>query len=110
MNYVDYQKRGWTRIAPDAGILDWVDAVAPHAQSLLQDPELRAKWLRYGGTWFAGVNVLGANADGAVGNGPAMPTAVTDALDRLYLDWNGFDPGQLSVCYPGYPRRCNPST
>ncbi|MFO1173339.1 MAG: hypothetical protein U1E49_20520 [Hyphomicrobiaceae bacterium] len=99
-----YQARGWCRFAAGAALARWVDATLPDARATVSAPE-NAKWLRCGGTWFAGVNVLGNDARGAVPGGPALSGAVIDFIrDELGLTGFGWDPGQVSVCYPRYPQ------
>jgi hypothetical protein len=94
--------RGWEVFAAEPATQDWVAAAQGPAQAILADPDLRARWLRHGGTWFAGVDVLPNDATGRIGTGPALTgralaaaEAVTGALP--------LHPAQLSVTYPGYP-------
>jgi hypothetical protein len=99
-------RRGWLAFPPERSVQDWVRAVAPEAARLEADPTLRARWLRCGGTWFAGVNVLGNDAEGSVAEGPPLACAALDfAADALGLGRLALDAGQVSVCRPGYPRR-----
>lgn len=100
-------ERGWVRFPHDPAVADWVAAVRPVAEDCLADHAHRARWLRCGGTWFAGVNVLPNNAAGAVPGRGVRPLAgapvafVTEVLGFAGFDW---DRGQVSVCFPGYPR------
>ncbi|NNF73257.1 MAG: hypothetical protein HKN02_13830 [Rhodobacteraceae bacterium] len=69
----------------------------------MADPA-NAKWLRHGGTWFAGVNILPNDPGGGIGDTPLAGPAI-DALAAsgdLPATW---DAAQVSVVYPGYPRR-----
>jgi len=104
----DFFTNGWCRFAFDSKIAAWADHVRPQAGAAVGAPE-NTEWLRYGGTWFAGVNVLGNDETGRVGpDGPALAGApvafiaetlgLTAARDYLW------DRGQVSVCYPGYPK------
>lgn len=97
--------RGWALLPRSDAMAQWVAQVAPHANALEADPDLKAAWLRHGGTWFAGVNVLGADALGAVAGGPPLPEPVRAAAQAASAQWDGFDAGQVSVCYPGYPQQ-----
>lgn len=97
--------KGWVKFDHDPTITAWVDAAVPRARACLADPEMRAKWLRCGGTWFAGVNVLGNDTRGRVDGGPLLDGAPIEFVrDHLDLDRFAWDPGQISVCFPGYPQ------
>jgi len=101
-------RRGWCTFACDSGLSAWVEQVRPQARAIVSAPE-NAEWLRYGGTWFAGVNVLGNDAEGRVGADgiPLDCSATRFIVAELDLEAPitfGWDSGQVSVCYPGYPR------
>lgn len=99
--------RGWTVLGPCPETRAWVEAAAPLARRIWEDPEQRAAWLRCGGTWFAGVNVFPNGPDGAApehGVPPLSGLAVRFLAERLGLAGVAFDAAQISVTFPGYPR------
>lgn len=99
-------RRGWVAFPHDPDIARWAAAARPLADRIAADPDLRDRWLRCGGTWFAGVNVLPNDALGAVAAEGVPPLAgaplrfIADTLGLAGFDW---DAAQVSVCYPGYP-------
>ena len=96
--------RGWCRFERDARLSAWVEAALPAAQRTRVDPEFQ-QWLRYQGTWFAGVNALANHADGAVDDsGPLRCNAVDFIAAELGLAGFDWDRAQVSICYPGYPQ------
>ncbi|MEM7528121.1 MAG: hypothetical protein AAF416_10610 [Pseudomonadota bacterium] len=107
--------RGWCRFPFDPELAAWVAAVLPRARAIAADPANRTAWLRSGGSWFAGVNVLTNAADGsmpAIDGLPAIPPLTGQAM-RFLREMMGFgdlplDTGQLSICYPGYPAAPQP--
>jgi hypothetical protein len=104
---MDFFRRGWVRLPHDPAIAAWVAGARPVAEVCLADPAARARWLRCGGAWFAGVNVLPNDAAGAVpGRGvpPLAGAAVDFAREVLGLAGFAWDAGQVSVCFPGYPQ------
>ncbi|MEM6676520.1 MAG: hypothetical protein AAF675_01480 [Pseudomonadota bacterium] len=116
-----FHESGWCRFAYDPALAAWVEAVVPHAERIASDPSAQAAWLRCGGTWFAGVNILpndtlGGWADTATGAPagtlPTVPALSGTAIGflRSVLGHEGLplDAGQLSVCYPGYPAAPQP--
>lgn len=97
---------GYLRFAADPRLVRWIEAVHPHAARLAADPALKAAWLRCGGSWFAGVGVVGNGPDGSI-DAADVPPLACDALDfaRQALGFGGgaLDAGQLSIAYRGYP-------
>ena len=103
----DFFRRGWVRFPWDPAVARWAAAAAPVARQTFDDPDHRADWLRCGGTWFAGVNVFPNGPDGSVPDAGIPPLAgapvdfITRKLGLSGFDW---DPAQISICLPGYPR------
>ena len=100
-----FTELGWAKLDPDADLSDWIDAVRPAAISASNDPELRRQWLRSGGTWFVGVNALGNDAAGRVGDGRPLPDTALAKARSLCPHVQELDRGQVSVAYPGYPQQ-----
>ncbi|MEM1078978.1 MAG: hypothetical protein AAGI09_10660 [Pseudomonadota bacterium] len=98
------ETRGWQVFDPEPPVQDWVAHVRPTALGLAADPDWRAKWLRHGGTWFAGVNALPNDGAGRVDGGPALAGTALSVAQR-HAGPLALDPAQISVTYPGYPRR-----
>lgn len=99
-----YRERGWCHFARDAKLSAWIAAALPAARGTLRDPA-QARWLRYQGTWFAGVNALPNRADGSVdGSGPLQAEVVDFIAAELGQSGFAWDRAQVSICYPGYPR------
>lgn len=104
---VQFFRAGWVRLPHDPAVAEWVARARPVAGECLADPEHRARWLRCGGTWFAGVNVFPNDAVGAVPARGVPPLAGAPAAfvaEVLGLAGFAWDAGQVSVCFPGYPQ------
>jgi hypothetical protein len=97
-------EHGWCRFDSDARLLRWVESALPAARAARADAQ-HARWLRYQGTWFAGVNVLANHADSSVDEGEPLQGEAIDfvaaELEPGEFDW---DRAQVSICYPGYPQ------
>ncbi|MBI1416615.1 MAG: hypothetical protein GC146_05260 [Limimaricola sp.] len=91
---------GFAVLAQDARVLAWAEAARPAALAVLSDPEMRARWLRHGGTWFVGVDALPNGPDGRIGGVP-----LAGSWDGLIGPLQPLHRAQLSVTWPGYPRR-----
>lgn len=100
---------GWCGLGRVPGLAAWAEAVRPLAIRLAEAH--RDRWQRCGGTWFAGVNILPNDGAGAIPGGPPLPAGLAAAICRLTgLSGWAWEPGQVSICYPGYPRRSEGET
>lgn len=95
---------GWCLFGADRALSRWIEVSRKTIEESIHAPE-NAHWLRYGETWFAGVNVLPNDADGAVPGGPPVSgRAVNFIRDQLGHHDLAWDRAQVSVCHPGYPQ------
>ncbi len=95
---------GWCQFAYDPLLYSWVNAALPLARASLRDPQ-QAKWLRYQGTWFAGVNALPNDEQAAIADSDPLQGQVIDFIaTALGLRKFAWDRAQVSICYPGYPQ------
>ncbi len=101
--HTEYARKGWHVFDRDARLTRWVNASLGEARKTINDP-INRKWLRHGGTWFAGVNVFNNDALGALGQGPRLHGNAVRFIEELTGKPLALDKGQLSVCYPGYPK------
>ena len=104
MNSTLFFAKGWCRFDHDPRVVQWVKHALPAARAAVRSTE-NVQWLRCGGTWFSGVNVLTNDGDGVVnGSGPLRGIAVEFVREQLGITDFQWDQGQVSVCYPGYPQ------
>jgi len=105
----DFFETGWCRFAQDETLQAWALRATPAARAAVS-LTANAKWLRCGDTWFVGVNALPNGPDGAVAGGmPLTGRAVNFVREALGMSI-AWDRGQVSVVYPGYPRRMESET
>lgn len=97
------QARGWVVLPKDVQVLAWAQAARRVVLPMVSDPEQQEVWLRHGGTWFAGVDLLPNAPDGSVDGVPFAGTAV-ELVDHLGLAPSKWHAAQVSVTYPGYPQ------
>ena len=100
----DFLELGWTRFGVDARVLEWLDSAEAAARRSVSDPAF-SRWHRCGGTWFAGVGALANDADGAVPGGPPLGGEAVRFAETLAGGPFAWDRAQVSICYPGYPKR-----
>lgn len=100
-----FSTKGWCRFPYDQILARWVRQILPAARAAVAAPE-NAGWLHHRGTWFVGVNALPNDSRGAVdGCEPIAGAAIDFIHGELGMSGFGWDRGQVSVVYPGYPKR-----
>ncbi|WP_281855955.1 hypothetical protein [Litoreibacter halocynthiae] len=100
---MSFTAKGWVKFAYDAATAKWADHARQRAIPLAQDPHYTKEWLRCGGTWFVGVNLLPNDGQGRLPDGPPLAGPAIEFLQREAL-WAPLDPAQVSVIYEGYPK------
>ena len=91
--------RGWQVFAPEPAVEDWrAAALGPAVEASAREPR------RHGGTWCVGVDALDNDSAGRVGGGPVLAGAAFDAA-VAETGARALHRAQISVTYPGYPRR-----
>lgn len=100
-----FLRQGWYRFSYDERLARWAERALPAARSAVGRPE-HAQWWRCNGTWFVGVHALTNDTSGALDGGdPIEGSAVDFVRDDLGLGDVEWDRAQVSVVYPGYPKR-----
>ena len=107
MSTAAFENRGWAVFDPEPAVDAWCAAARMRADAVMRDPRRARENLRHGRTWFVGVDVMGCDPFGTVPGGPKLGGAGVDfAAAQMSDNWSGdWGRGQLSVAYPGYPRR-----
>lgn len=103
-NRTAFFRTGWIRFPFDPRLTCWLDAIRPAALRSVRDPDQRRRWLRHNGTWFVGVGALQNGTDGAVDESGPLTGRAVDFISRN-MGVTSWDPGQVSICYRGYPGR-----
>ena len=102
----DFFAKGWAKFPVERRLLEWLEHASPAAMDASEDPVLREDWLRCDGTWFVGVDALPNDADGRVGASDPLTCAALDfAREIAGAPVKPLHRGQVSVTYPGYPRK-----
>ena len=100
-----YNENGWIKFSFDPKLDHWLKSIAKPTFNAIHDKENQNEWLRCQGTWFAGVRALPNDIHGSVKGGVKLDFASSRwALNMLGVKQIVWDPAQISVCYPGYPK------
>lgn len=97
-------EQGWAQFPHDPDLLRWVADALPFARAATRDQDQITHWLRYGKTWFVGVNALPNDGEGQLPGGRPLTDKIRQAVTTVY-DWYPLDRGQVSIMYPGYPKQ-----
>lgn len=100
-----FEEKGWCRFEFDPNLAEWLAGAEGAARKVSLDAEMRAKWLRHQGTWFVGADVLGNDQKGSIDASGALRGQAIDYCQSLVGNIEDWGPGQVSVCYPGYPKQ-----
>lgn len=100
MSWLD---RGWQVFDAEPDVTRWLDVVGPEALRIGEGARRNGD-LRHGGTWFVGVDALPNGADGAVAGGPPLAGCALSTARGVTGDLP-LHRAQVSVTFPGYPRR-----
>lgn len=100
---MSFADKGWIRFPYYNATAAWAEHARRVAVPLTQDPQYFDDWLRCGGTWFVGVNLLGNDGQGWLPGGPLLAGPAIEFLreERLLTP---LDSAQISVIYEGYPK------
>ncbi len=99
----EFLDQGFLTFPVDDALAGWVAEARAAGRAAVADPAC-AHWLRCGGTWFVGVDALPNDAQGRVGGGPPLQGAAVDFIRNELGLALPLHRGQISVCYPGYPK------
>ena len=100
----ELQLKGWTKFSLDNDIVHWITEALPYCRRISEDKKNIKNWMRCGGTWFAGVNIIENNLKGSIAGGPSLTGRVIDFVDKNFSSGIEWDQGQLSIVYEGYPK------
>ena len=100
-----YNRLGWKVFNHDPKIVDWAQEAKSRTISKLCSRQLAKHDLRCGGTWFPGVRFLDNNDLGALGSTKLEGNSVGQISKKFGKFFKFWDPAQISVIYPGYPKR-----
>ena len=98
-----FRQTGWLRFEAEPEVCAWVSQVLPVATRAVSATD-NAHWLRCGGTWFVGVDVLPNDGVGRVESGLPLEGLARDFIRRTVRSDLPLHPAQISVCHPGYPQ------
>lgn len=93
------ERDGFVVFDHDPRTARWAEAARQVADALAGNPDMQARNLRHGNTWFVGVDVLPNAQDGSVNGVPLVGPWVRHVPDLPQ------HPAQVSIIYPGYPAR-----
>ena len=104
-----FDRLGWKVFDHDSRIFDWAQEAKLRTINKLRDKKFVKNDLRCGGTWFPGVRFLDNNDLGSLGSIKLEGNSVSQITKRFGDFFDLWDPAQISIVYPGYPKKWNQS-
>ena len=101
----NFHELGWKLFPKDENIYEWAKYAKAWVETKIRRREYENSQLRCGGTWFAGVNFLENDFSGGLGNVPLSGIPIAQIKSKYGHYFNKWDKAQVSICYPGYPKR-----
>ena len=100
----DFATRGWAEFVPEPATRDWAQHAHRDAGRAVADPDL-AHWFQCQKTWFVGLEALDNDSAGRVGSSAPLSGQAVDFIAKHCGGWPPLHRAQISVVYPGYPKR-----
>jgi hypothetical protein len=107
--FSEFRQKGWLRFGAEDSVRAWAAHALRVAEQVASDPA-NAHWLRCGGTWFVGVDLLPNDAEGRIGEGPTLEGAARRFIREHPGPALPLHRAQLSICHPGYPQPMHEET
>ena len=100
-----FQQKGWRFLDDDGEFRPWINAAKRNIVSKFKNKQYDMGQLRSGSTWFVGINFLDNGPKGDIKGVPFSSKIQSDIRRQFGSLIECWDQGQVSICWPGYPRR-----
>ena len=104
-NWSNLQKNGWSFLSTDDVYYDWIKEAKKQIKKKFNEKLFDDKNLRSGFTWFVGTNFLDNSSNGKIGTKSFSKKIFKNILDKFGSNVQYWDKGQVSICWPGYPKK-----
>lgn len=110
-SFAHYQKFGWVKFCSDKRLLNWLDSLQKNCDidSLYPRHDYHHLW-RCDGTWFVGVDTIPNDHHGIVRQSLPLDGSIIDFIKQHLWQRPQWHRGQLSVCFPEYPKKGDEDT
>ena len=100
-----FYELGWRFFPEDKHMFEWANHAKRWVKKKLSKGQYTDSQLRCAGTWFVGVNFLENNSIGELGDVDFYSRPIMEVMTEFGNYVSGWDQGQVSICYPGYPKK-----
>ncbi len=104
-NWFNLCENGWCFLNTDNDHYDWINEAKKQIKFKFSQNLIKDKDFRSGSTWFVGTNFLDNNSQGKIGNRQLSKKIIDNISNYFGTKIQYWDKGQVSICWPGYPKK-----
>tara|TARA_B100001057_G_scaffold375264_1_gene380039 strand:- start:276 stop:1109 length:834 start_codon:yes stop_codon:yes gene_type:complete len=104
-DWSNLKKNGWSFLNVDSIHYEWTIEAKKQLETKFHQKLFDFKNLRCGSTWFVGTNFLDNSSNGSIGAKLMSKKIFGNILKKFGSNIKYWDKGQVSICWPGYPKK-----
>ena len=104
-NWLNLCENGWCFLNTDNDHYDWINEAKKQIKFKFSQNVIKDQDLRSGSTWFVGTNFLDNNSQGKIGARQFSKKIINNISSYFGTKIQYWDKGQVSICWPGYPKK-----
>ncbi len=109
-DWSNLKKNGWIFLNTDHTHYEWIVEAKKQLETKFHQKLFDCKDLRCGSTWFVGTNFLDNSSNGNIGTKLLSRKIFNNISKKFGNNIKYWDKGQVSICWPGYPRKDDKET
>ena len=104
-NWFNLCENGWCFLNTDNDHYDWINEAKKQIKFKFSQNVIKDQDFRSGSTWFVGTNFLDNNSQGKIGSRQLSKKIINNISSYFGTKIQYWDKGQVSICWPGYPKK-----
>tara|TARA_B100000902_G_scaffold171834_1_gene166099 strand:+ start:425 stop:1258 length:834 start_codon:yes stop_codon:yes gene_type:complete len=104
-DWSNLKKNGWSFLNVDSIHYEWTIEAKKQLETKFHQKLFDFKNFRCGSTWFVGTNFLDNSSNGNIGAKLMSKKIFNNILKKFGPNIKYWDKGQVSICWPGYPKK-----
>ena len=104
-DWSNLNKNGWSFLNTDHIHYEWIAEAKEQLETKFHQKLYDYNDLRYGSTWFVGANFLDNSSNGNIGTKSMSKFFFSNISKKFGPNIKYWDKAQVSICWPGYPKK-----